>query len=255
MFQQYYKKDFQRYIPDWITTIIIFLAFACYLEWAIPYARPFKLSNPDIQHQFAEVQIVNDFGLYVLTFIIPLTIMCALIFTSKKDRYEQVHHLHMTLLAFTLNFVSVGAVTDFLKIWISRPRPDFLSRCLPKPDTPLDTYVTIEVCSTFTEATNWRLIDGMKSCPSGHSSLAMSGAIFLALWLTYEWKLTKTSSVHWWILSWGYVLVGACIGISRSIDYRHHLTDILFGFLLGGVGAFLSYKKYFPIETMDNLPL
>lgn len=256
MFQQYLNSDFKKYIPDWIATIGIVLAFATYLEWTVPYFRPFTLLNVDIQHQFAEVQIVNDLMLYFLTCIIPLIILIGIILVRKGTTYESIHYLHITLLSFLFSYALTGSITDLLKVWVSRPRPDFLSRCLPKSGTPLDELVTIDVCSTYTEGeTNWKLIDGMKSFPSGHSSLSSAGTLYLCLWLIKEFKINKQLALYKWILSLGYLLVGVFVSISRSIDYRHHREDIIVGYSLGCIIAWLSFKKYHTIENSNQLPI
>lgn len=49
--------------------------------------------------------------------------------------------------------------------------------------------------------------------------------------------------------SWAAVLpiFGAIvIGITRTMDYRHHWQDVIVGEILGGLAAYFSYRQYYP---------
>lgn len=76
--------------------------------------------------------------------------------------------------------------------------------------------------------------DGFKSFPSGHSSLAFAGLGFLSLYLAAKMHLFDRRGVA--LKAWIAVapLTGATlIAISRTMDNRHHATDVLIGSLLG----------------------
>lgn len=242
------KREFKRYSKEWITILVIATVFIMYLELAPAHARQFQINDPKITHSFANPQIVNDFKLYVLVFVIPSAIIAGISYMKKPDGFIKL--VHISMLGLIGSFVITGFITDLLKIWISRPRPDFVTRCQPASSTPLDTYVSLEVC---TQENHFLLNDGLKSCPSGHSSLSMSGALFLCLWINGQYKLfNKTSPLYIQLLSWSYILVGLFIAISRHLDYRHHVEDIVFGLIIGGVVSYIMYFRYFNDLTSEN---
>ncbi|EGV65416.1 phosphatidate phosphatase [Yamadazyma tenuis] len=236
------SKEIKKYAGDWITAGVVAGVFTLYLELAPAHARQFQINDPKISHSFANPQIINDTKLYLLVFVIPVLILTIVSYLKAGTRFVKTAHL--SILGLFLSFVLTGFLTDLLKIWISRPRPDFMSRCLPKEGTPLDKYVSLEVC---TQTSYFLLNDGLKSCPSGHSSLSMSGALFLCLWLNGQFKLFNSNKPLWMQLSsWSYVLVALFVAISRHIDYRHHVEDILLGLLIGGSCSYYVYFRYFP---------
>jgi diacylglycerol diphosphate phosphatase/phosphatidate phosphatase len=86
----------------------------------------------------------------------------------------------MSLLGIVMAFVFNGFLINLVKIWLGRPRPDFLARCIPREGTPLYELVTSEVCTNE----NISMInEGFKSTPSGHASTSFAGLGFLSLWL------------------------------------------------------------------------
>lgn len=245
MLKQYYRQEFPRYFPDWVLATIASVVFYFILETATPRFREFRLDDQSISHSFSHDQMVTDNELYVLVVMIPLIIMILISrLMARGNGIQFIHVAQVTALGLVVNLAITGIITDFLKLWISRPRPDFLARCNAKASAPIDKYVGIEVC----QLQNFMLlIDGMKSCPSGHSSLAFSGTVYFCLWLNGQFKLYKKSkSLILQLLSWSYILMAVFIAISRSSDYRHHYEDIIFGSLIGIVVSIIVYFKYFP---------
>lgn len=167
----------------------------------------------------------------------------------------------------------------FFRYSLSRPRPDFLSRCWP------DTYQSIMAGDSLPRHDDLSctgdqnvIIEGRKSFPSGHSSFAFASFGFAFFYLSgklksfsddgrvkhsfhivtplllllgnYSFGLNNlardTGRVsdrnHGWIL----VSVPTCIAISRTCDYHHHWQDVAFGSALGLFLAWWTYRFYFP---------
>lgn len=93
---------------------------------------------------------------------------------------ESLHLLHVSILGLATSISFNGFLSNVLKLWIGRPRPDFLSRCMPVVGTPAHQLVTIAVCGTKNME---RLHDGFKSAPSGHTSTSFAAFFYLALWI------------------------------------------------------------------------
>ncbi|KAG0257933.1 hypothetical protein BG011_003664 [Mortierella polycephala] len=116
------------------------------------------------------------------------------------------------------------------KVTVGKHRPDFLSRCKPVMDgkvvvqnPPLQLW-TLAVC---TQTDKYILRDGMRSFPSGHTSTAFAGLVYIALWMG----------------------AAMLVGISRVEDYRHAGVDVTWGAIIGIVFAFFAYLQYYPSMT------
>ena len=165
-------------------------------------------------------------------------------FTSQ---YQALHYLQVSILGLLISLSLNGVITDILKVWIARPRPDFLERCGPKPGTPMHTLVDISVCTgPLGESV---LIDGLRSTPSGHSSISFSGLLYLTLWLLGQFKLLQPRSssryIYNYLVVFSPLLLATYVALSRTQDYRHHFADIILGSFLGITFAWWSYHHYF----------
>lgn len=246
---------FRRHLPDWIGTLALTAFFLSVAEHLLPFHRQFKLSDPTLQHPFAVVERVSGPACLLIVSIVP-TIVMALV-TAIKHRHRPDHGFHVWAVSILGVFVAItvaGTVTDILKVWIGRPRPDFLARCGASVGTPVDEYVTTDVC---TAPFGYRaLVDGMKSTPSGHLALSFAAFGYLSAWLVAQFGLARTDRpVHWHFVAGLPLMLAAYIALSRTQDYRHHFVDIGLGGLIGCTIAKGAYRKYFPAVAEGADPL
>lgn len=121
-------------------------------------------------------------------------------------------------------------MTQVIKVCVGRPRPDMLSRCMPMEgaaNRPFYGLATIAVCQV---QTGHIIDDGFKSFPSGHTSLAFAGLGFLSLYVAGKMHLLdrRGYALKAWI-AFAPWCGAALIGVSRTMDYRHHATDVIAG--------------------------
>lgn len=244
------------HISDWCTLFVVTFLFAL-LELKQPFHQMFSLDDRSLQHPFAAHERVPTLLMVVIDTAIPsLSIFIGSIFTGELD--QKLHLLHVSILGLASSFVFTGFLTNFLKVCIGRPRPDFLARCIPYENTPTHELVTSAVCST-TNMT--RLNDGFKSAPSGHSSLSFAVFFYLSLWICGQLKTFSNENTH---KHYSYkllvalipLLISGFIAISRLEDYRHHPTDVASGTFLGIFVGYVSYRAFFPSlsSTYPNIP-
>lgn len=118
---------------------------SCYLVWSIIYA-----------------------GLIPL-----LVIICwAAVFRPKP------YQVQLTVLGLLVALMLTSLITDIIKNAVGRPRPDLVSRCVPKKGTPGNALVAWTVC---TQTNNHILQEGWRSFPSGHSSFSFAGLGYLSM--------------------------------------------------------------------------
>ncbi|KAL6451068.1 DPP1 Diacylglycerol pyrophosphate phosphatase 1 [Candida maltosa Xu316] len=246
------SKQFREFVPDWITTGVILTFFFLVAEHAPPFQRQFTLDDVTISHPFAVVERVSGIQCILLASLIPLfTITIVLLFKSQQ---QALHHLQISVLGLTLSLGVSGVITDILKVWIARPRPDFLARCGPRAGTPLHRLVDPSFCTAPLGPA--ALTDGLRSTPSGHSSISFSGMLYLTLWLLGQFKLVQSRNtpqhLYKYLLVFLPLLLATYVALSRTQDYRHHFFDIIFGTFIGVTFAVVGYLRYFNSPVSDS---
>ncbi|THH05406.1 hypothetical protein EW146_g9910, partial [Bondarzewia mesenterica] len=153
---------------------------------------------------------------------------------------------HNSTLGVILGLSLTGAITQFTKITVGRPRPDLISRCNLAAGT-VDPTFGLSSAAICNQSDTFILEDGFRSFPSGHSSLSFAGLGFLSFYLAGKMHLfdKRGHATKAWIALTP--LSGAAlVAISRTMDYRHHWHDVLIGAILGLTTAYFAYRQYYP---------
>jgi membrane-associated phospholipid phosphatase len=199
------------YVFDWVLLIAIG-AGSTVLGHIEPNKRPFSLSDPNISFPFTENETVPSWLLLTLNAGVPIVVVAivALVFvpgpTVPKDTprsliwKRKLWELHVGWLGLLLSLVSAWFFTSGMKNMFGKPRPDLLSRCEPdmenyknyiiggaNPEQPLFQLFSASICQQKDRA---KLDDGFRSYPSGHSSSAAAGLIYLSLFLASKFAVT-----------------------------------------------------------------
>jgi len=176
-----------------------------------------------------------------------ITTLCALFLQiwvrSKKDFHHAVLGLLMSLIGASFFQVTCKWVIGGL-------RPNFFEIC--KPDlTKLSQghgyggiYFDRSICTGDYHEIN----EAFQSFPSGHSSAAFAGFLFLSFYLNAKLKMTCSPyrGAFWKIVIVTLpILAATLISLSRLIDYSHHWYDIAFGALIGIAFAFVGYASQY----------
>ncbi|KAL7714095.1 Phosphatidic acid phosphatase type 2 domain-containing protein 1B [Entamoeba marina] len=137
------------------------------------------------------------------------------------------------LLSFVFSDSLNGVLTQTFKAFAGRPRPYYFNGC----DHQLHT------CT--------------KSFPSGHSSFAMNGLIFLTYYLYFYHKHKRIQSNLIVVLCCSIpVLLALSIGVTRTRDHFHHFEDIIgglmLGFIVGSSTFFTTYKRFYIREEEEE---
>ncbi|EGD79335.1 hypothetical protein PTSG_09749 [Salpingoeca rosetta] len=150
-------------------------------------------------------------------------------------------------------FFYTVAFTEFTKIWIGEPRPDFVARCLGSHDAVASFDADGVIVCTQQVGSNAR-----ESFPSGHSSTTFSCGVFLTayfIWTAYFRRVNlpwRDAARRWYsrfglmVADIGYlacfwpIVFAAFVAASRVSDHRHSPADVVSGALLGTLfGAIL----------------
>ncbi|KAF4576456.1 hypothetical protein EYR36_000948 [Pleurotus pulmonarius] len=235
------RKLLFSYAPDWVLTIVLATLFFL-LDKIDGFKRQFSLEDTSWVVAYAEHERVPNLALIFICFVAPVVLLPIINLLTVRSWWD----LHNSWLGLVLGLSLTGAVTQFTKVTVGRPRPDVISRCQPIPGSVDPTYglSTFNICTQTDEAI---LRDGFRSFPSGHSSLSFAGLGFLSFYLAGKLHLFDKrghAGKAWLALT---PFSGAAlVAISRTMDYRHHWHDVLVGSILGTVLSFFAYRQYYP---------
>jgi len=239
---------------DWVVSVLM-LAFDRVYLTKEPFQQPLKpfIGDPTLQYKHVADQTVPGELNTILTLMVPLAIV--LLISAVRRSLKEAHHAALGLYAgYQLN----NLATNFIKLKVGRFRPDFFDRC---------QYDAVkEVCTG-----PYALVqEGRRSFPSGHSSSAFFGCVFLMLFLAGKNRCFAYASTfpHSGILHSKFLrlfigisplFASTFIAVSRYADHWHHPTDIIAGSCLGTLIAVATYLIWWPspfssenYETMDT---
>ncbi|XP_042888721.1 phospholipid phosphatase 2-like isoform X1 [Penaeus japonicus] len=151
-------------------------------------------------------------------------------------------------------------LNDLAKTTVSEPRPHFWDTCRPNitEEQCRQPYVILSWrdCTNPLKQSHPRLIDSMKSFPSGHASLSVFSSIFMMVYIKQRiWGRSSRLLAPWIQLLWAVWTLYCCQ--SRIADNRHHWWDVLAGGLLGAFASFLTvhyFSNWFKREDDLGLP-
>jgi membrane-associated phospholipid phosphatase len=187
-------------------TAILFAASKLLFRYGPVFQTSFDINDPLIAKSYGE-STVSMTLLTIIYLYIPLVL-----FILYERLYSIPRILHSRLLINFLascvcpqhfsnnNQVVVNLFTDALKLMVGELRPNFLSQCIPDPDTMLCT----------SDADGSRI-----SFPSGHASTAFNSAIFIALYVFCRVRFLKKSRVLRVICAMLPVVFAVYVGMTR----------------------------------------
>ncbi|KAJ0162905.1 Diacylglycerol pyrophosphate phosphatase 1 [Colletotrichum tanaceti] len=206
------------YVFDWFILAVVG-AIATVLGFVEPNKRPFSVLDPNISFPYTEHETVPIWMAGIIAVALPIIIIAAVCLvlvpgntvpkgTPKSLIWKRkLWELHVGYLGLALAHVGAFFITNGMKNMFGKPRPDLLSRCQPDLDHIQDYIIggTLANITGLTGATGFgqlvsanickntdshTLDDGFRSYPSGHSSAAAAGLIYLSLFLASKFAVT-----------------------------------------------------------------
>ncbi|KAG8863164.1 hypothetical protein FRB96_009346 [Tulasnella sp. 330] len=236
--------------PDLITmTAMGVLGLGIYLLRPAP-SRSFPITfmdgtivYPDYAYPLRE-EIVPIWLAALLAFIVPFIAFCLV-----QIRTRNIEHLLDTTTSLVQSLVTAALFQVFLKWLIGGFRPHFLALCKPELAVPGQgtgyqrIMFTRDVCTGDDKEIN----DSLESFPSGHSTAAFAGFVFLTLYLNAQFKVIGDHRPAYWkiVVTLAPLLGATLIAGALTIDKFHHWYDTLAGAMIGTLCAFAVYRATF----------
>jgi phosphatidate phosphatase len=155
---------------------------------------------------------------------------------------------------FWVGLMTTLIVTEVGKLTIGRLRPHFFDVCRPVFNTTACTGYVLEYrCSDIYPP---RLVaEARKSFPSGHSSLSVYMAVFLAYYIQRRLR-TPFSQLLRLVVQLSLCSLAVFTCLSRVTDNMHHWSDVTVGALVGvltAVWTIMFLRKAVTWHTEDSL--
>ena len=140
-------------------------------------------------------------------------------------------------------------LTEFIKVVIGRLRPNFLDICQPdrlisdlcSPNNFSNhTHLIPEVDFKCLNSDKSQVQESRKSFPSGHASISFYSIVFLILFIHHSWQSKRMGLLPRFIQFFLFMLA-LYATITRSVDNKHHVGDIIAGICLGTLTSYLNF--------------
>ncbi|KAG9240403.1 phosphatidic acid phosphatase type 2/haloperoxidase [Calycina marina] len=192
-------------------------------------------------------EIVPIWAAALIGFFVPLAgfLIC-------QFRVRSFWDLNNAVIGVLYSLITAAVFQVFLKWLIGGLRPHFLAVC--NPDIPVYTSAEtgnglnmIMYDRTICTGDRDEIDDSLESFPSGHSTAAFAGLVFLSLYLNAKLKLFANHHPAMWklIAVWAPVLGATLIAGALTIDEFHNWYDCLAGAVIGTFMAFSAYRMVF----------
>jgi len=244
--------------PDILTMVLMgALGLGVYEAHPAP-SRSFPLlfQNGDVVYpQFAypiRHEVIPIWAAAMLGALVPIVV-----FFIVQIRVRSFWDMNNAVIGLLYSLITAAVFQVFLKWLIGGLRPHFLAACQPDPAV-LEAIVNqgTQVGNGFRQIMYDRSVctgnideidDSLESFPSGHTTAAFGGFVFLYLYLNAKLKVFSNYHPAMWKLIAIYApLLGATlIGGALTIDEFHNWYDILAGAIIGTVMAFSAYRMVY----------
>ncbi|KAF2644621.1 acid phosphatase/Vanadium-dependent haloperoxidase [Massarina eburnea CBS 473.64] len=236
-------------------------------------ARPAPSRSFPIQFQNGEI-VYPDFAYPLRNEIVPIwaaALMAALIpiavFLIVQIRARSFWDVNNATVGLLYALISAAVFQVFVKWLIGGLRPHFLAVC--KPVIPANFvpqgnngngFHSIMFDRSICTGDESEISDSLESMPSGHTTAAFAGFVFLYLYLNAKLKVFSNYHPAMWKLIVLYMpILGAClIGGALTIDEYHNWYDILAGAVIGTMFAFSGYRMTYAAvwdHRFNHIPL
>ncbi|KAF2712309.1 PAP2-domain-containing protein [Pleomassaria siparia CBS 279.74] len=218
-------------------------------------ARPAPSRSFPVTFQDGEV-VYPQFAYPLRNEIVPIwaaALMAALIpiavFLFCQIRIRSFWDVNNATIGLLYSLITAAVLQVFVKWLIGGLRPHFLTVC--KPDVSLlqigNGYRQIMYDRSICTGDEKEINDSLESMPSGHTTAAFAGFVFLYLYLNAKLKIFSNYHPAMWKLIVLYmpILGAVLIGGALTIDEYHNWYDILAGACIGTVMAFSGYRMVY----------
>ncbi|KAI9849131.1 MAG: hypothetical protein M1837_005361 [Sclerophora amabilis] len=191
-------------------------------------------------------ELIPIWAAAMLAALVPIAVI--LICQLRVRSFWDVNNAVIGLL---YSLINAAVFQVFLKWLIGGLRPHFLAVCKPEiPPNGIETgnglreiFYDRSICT----GDRTQIDDSLESFPSGHTTAAFAGFVFLSLYLNAKLKVFANYHPAFWKLIAVYapILGATLIGGALTIDKFHNWYDCFAGAVIGTLMAFSAYRMVY----------
>ncbi|KAI7357058.1 hypothetical protein KC354_g10177 [Hortaea werneckii] len=221
--------------------------------WAPPAPnRSFPIHYQDDTIVFPEFayplrrEVVPIWAATLLATLAPIAVILIM-----QIRIRSFWDAHNAIVGLLYSLITAAVFQVFLKWLIGGLRPHFLAVC--KPKIPRNSRPSGNGFDRVMYDRSWctgeknEIDDSLESFPSGHTTAAFAGFVYLYLYLNAKLKVWSNYHPAYWKLIVTYIpILGALlIGGALTIDEFHNWYDIIAGAAIGTVMAVSAFRMVY----------
>lgn len=211
-------------------------------------SRSFPITFRDgnvVYPQFAyplRTNIIPIWAAALLATLIPMFIILCM-----QIRIRSFWDANNAIIGLLYSVIGAAVFQVFVKWLIGGLRPHFLTVCDPDPTVIGKGFDAIMFDRSVCRGNADEIDDSLESMPSGHSTAAFAGFLFLYFYLNAKLKVFSNHHPAFWKLIAVYapVLGATLIAGSLTIDEFHNWYDCLAGAIIGSVFAISAYRMVY----------
>ncbi|XP_047475236.1 phospholipid phosphatase 1-like isoform X1 [Penaeus chinensis] len=247
-------KYISKIVVDFVLlSIVTGCIFVVKKVWP-PFQRGMFCGDKSISYPYVDDsdEKVSDGALLLIGVVMPMGLICVLewfrvrretvgkkVVMCGRDLNSWFWAAYSAIGPFLFGCATSQLTTDIAKYSVGRLRPHFIAIC--KPDwskincSEPFLYVDPIPC---TSDDDHRMKEARLSFPSGHASFSAYTMIYFVIYLQVRFKF-KTPKLVRPFLQFVCLMMTFYTTVSRISDYKHHWSDVLFGFSEGALVAVL----------------
>jgi len=215
-------------------------------------SRSFPLTFQDGEIVYPEFayplrnEIIPIWESAVISFFVPLAV-----FLLMQIRIRSFWDLNNAIIGLLYSLICAAVFQVFIKWLIGGLRPHFYAVCQPVIPAGMapsgNGWRQIMYDRRICTGDQKQINDALESMPSGHSTAAFAGLIYLYLYLNAKLKVFSNYHPSIWKLIATYApVLGAClIAGALTIDQFHNWYDLVAGAIIGTIFAFSAYRMVY----------
>lgn len=248
---------FVTYLFEWMFHIFFIAVCILWQRFGQPRVQDFSLNDPQISkkhypnNQTAFPTVVLFLTSMLLPFFLSFTITY---FNNQVHSKKQLYwNLHITSLStLTANSLQLFVVSIFKNL-VGKPRPDFISRCIPDYNILLPTPSrTTDVSICRNKAKGRLLQQGFQSFPCGHAAVTTTNFMMLFVLLAKNFKVFKSRDSLTEFVYGTPIFAIFLVNATSVSDHRHFMADVIAGDIIGLAASIASLCVYYKDSFILN---
>lgn len=186
--------------------------------------------------------IIPIWAAALLATLVPIFIILCM-----QVRIRSFWDTNNAIIGLLYSVIGAAVFQVFVKWLIGGLRPHFLTVCDPDPAIIGKGFQSIMFDRSVCRGNRDEIDDSLESMPSGHSTAAFAGFLYLYFYLNAKLKVFSNHHPAFWKLIAVYapVLAACLIAGSLTIDEFHNWYDCLAGAIIGSVFAISAYRMVY----------